>query len=122
MDAGPRLFDGHNDTLVHIFVPNEDHEYETRETEDGFEVELPPALSHERAKQFTYDVLERLYRIEAESAGTVRVVDTVADLETALNDEDTIAAVPHLEGAGAVAPNLANLDFLCVAPTRPREY
>jgi membrane dipeptidase len=183
-DPSTRIFDGHNDTLIDlhipergegrsffersetshidlpraregdfgggffaIFVPNEEYEYERTETEEGYEMDLPPAISHERAKQFTYDVLARLYRIEAESGvesdtessvesdsdssgdsdteseGGVRVVGEYEELEACLKDDGTdedtpIAAIPHLEGAEAVAPDLSNLDFLYAVGVR----
>jgi membrane dipeptidase len=107
-----------------VFVPNDDYEYERTETEAGYEMDLPPAISHERAKAFTYDALARLHRIEAESAaesgtdGVVRVVGEYDDLEATLADSDAIAAIPHLEGAEAVAPDLSNLDFLYTAGVR----
>jgi membrane dipeptidase len=109
-----------------VFVPNGDYEYERTETEAGYEMDLPPAIAHERAKEFTYDVLARLYRIEAESGsepkssdeGAVRVVGDYDDLEATLDDSEAIAAIPHLEGAEAVAPDLSNLDFLYAAGVR----
>jgi membrane dipeptidase len=150
-----RVFDGHNDTLIDlhipergggrsffersetghvdfpraregnfgggffaVFVPNEEYEYDRTETDEGYEMDLPPAIAHERAKHFTYDVLARLHRIEAESEGTVRVVGDYDDLEACLTFEGTIAAIPHLEGAEAVAPDLSNLDLLYAAGVR----
>ncbi|WP_137287381.1 dipeptidase [Halorussus salinisoli] len=101
-----------------VFVPNEDYEYERREIDEGYETDLPPAVSHERAKHFTYDVLARLHRIAADSEGAVRVVGEYDDLEATLADSETIAAIPHLEGAEAVAPDLSNLDFLYAAGVR----
>ncbi|UPW00559.1 dipeptidase [Halorussus gelatinilyticus] len=118
--------------LFAVFVPNEDYEYERRETDEGYEMDLPPAVDHERAKSFTYDALARLHRIAAESDGAVRVVGEYADLEACLVPDDgderagtaagdgpgPLAAVPHLEGAEAVAPDLSNLDFLYAAGVR----
>jgi len=106
------------------FVPNEDYEYERTETEDGHEMDLPPAVSHERAKSFTYDVLARLHRIAADSEGALRVVGEYDDIEAVLLGEAgpdgsaPIAAIAHLEGAEAVAPDLSNLEFLYAAGVR----
>ena len=103
-----------------VFVPNEsDYEDERTETDEGYVTELPPAVSHERAKSFTYDVLARLHRIAAESEGRLRVVGEYDDLKACVESEaETIAAVPHLEGAEAVAPDRSNLDFLYAAGVR----
>ncbi len=101
-----------------VFVPNDDYEYERRETEEGYEMDLPPAVSHERAESFTNDALARLHRIAADSDGAVRVVGEYDALEATLLDSDALAAVPHLEGAEAVAPDLSNLDFLYAAGVR----
>lgn len=110
-----------------VFVPNEDYEYERRETDAGYEMDLPPAVSHERAKSFTYDALARLHRIAAESDGAVRVVGESDALEATLAESaveaadsagPALAAVPHLEGAQAVAPDLSNLDLLYAAGVR----
>ncbi|UPV74524.1 dipeptidase [Halorussus limi] len=123
--------------LFAVFVPNEDYEYERVETDEGHEMDLPPAVGHERAKSFTYDALARLHRIAAESDGAsaseasgdssvqrtdgaVRVVGEYDDLEACLDADDAgpVAAIPHLEGAEAVAPDLSNLDFLHAAGVR----
>ncbi|PSP55408.1 peptidase [Halobacteriales archaeon QS_1_67_19] len=99
------------------FVPNEDANYERVETDDGHEIPLAGAISHERAREETYDMLARLYRIEREAGEAFRVVRTVADLDACLAD-GAVAAIPHLEGAAAVAPDLSNLDFLYAAGVR----
>jgi membrane dipeptidase len=174
-DSLPRVFDGHNDTLLDlhlesrgdgrsffersessdldlpraregnfgggffaVFVPNEDDDYERTETDEGYEMDLPPAVPHERAKRFTDDALARLHRIAAESESesesesrpdsaaasedppgqTLRVVGGYDTLEATLADPDAVAAIPHLEGAEAVAPDLSNLDFLYAAGVR----
>ncbi|WP_115865467.1 dipeptidase [Halorussus litoreus] len=121
----PRARDGNlGGGFFAAFVPNDGWEYERVETDEGYEMALPPAVDHERAKAFTYDLLARLHRIAAESRsraesdGVLRVVGEYDDLEATLADPDTIAAVPHLEGAEAVAPDLSNLDFLYAAGVR----
>ncbi|WP_338727780.1 dipeptidase [Haladaptatus sp. DJG-WS-42] len=153
MALPPHFFDGHNDTLLHlhlpdrgqgrsffasselghidlprartanyaggffaIFVPGEG-DVEVIETADGYEVPLADAIDTERATQFTYDVLERLYRLETEANGAVRVVRDMATLTACLAD-DALAVVVHLEGAEAVDPDLSNLDFLYAAGVR----
>jgi membrane dipeptidase len=99
-----------------IFVPNESTP-DLRETAAGYDVPLADPVDHERAKTFTYDVLERLYRLEAESGGEFRVARSPTDLHDAFED-GAVVAVAHLEGACAVAPDLSNLDFLYAAGVR----
>lgn len=99
-----------------IFAPN-DEDPEIEETGDGYEVTYAPAVDHEYAKSFTYDLLADLHRLERESDGDLRIARSAADVRACL-DGDAIAAVPHLEGAAAVAPDLSNLDFLYAAGVR----
>jgi membrane dipeptidase len=99
-----------------VFVPNEGTS-ELRETADGYEVPLADPVDHGRAKSFTYDVLERLYRLERASDGAVRVVGSVDELRACLAG-GVLAAIPHLEGAEAVAEDRSNLDFLHAAGVR----
>lgn len=149
----PLVFDGHNDTLLHlyleerghgrsffersttghvdlprarvgnyaggffsIFVPNEE-ELVPRRTVDGYEVPLSPSIPTTHAKRFTYNVLSRLYQVEANSDGKFAVVRTIDGLQQQL-DDGVMVAVPHLEGAEAVDPDLSNLDFLYAAGVR----
>ncbi|WP_132058262.1 dipeptidase [Halorussus amylolyticus] len=99
------------------FVSTPDADYETRETDEGHEIPYADPISHERAKAHTYDMLAHLYRVEAESEGEFRVVRTPDDLRECF-DDDAVAAIAHLEGAEAVAPDLSNLDFLYAAGVR----
>ncbi|WP_134671271.1 dipeptidase [Halorussus marinus] len=103
--------------LFAVFVPNDDHEYDREPTAEGYEMDLPPAVDRERARAFTYDALARLHRIRADSDGAVRIVGDAEALDAAL-DSDALAAIPHLEGAEAVAPDLSNLDLLYAAGVR----
>jgi membrane dipeptidase len=152
----PRVFDGHNDTILDlyrrrtgdesterslfeasdsghldvprareanfrgglfaIFAPN-DEDPEIEETPEGYEVTYAPDVDHEYAKAFTYDLLADLHRFERESNGSLRVARSVADVRDCL-DDDSVAAVPHLEGAAAVSPDCSNLDFLYAAGVR----
>ncbi|WP_232688435.1 dipeptidase [Halobacterium zhouii] len=107
--------------LFAIFAPN-DHDPVVEETEDGYEVTYASAVDHEYAKSFTYDLLADLHRLERESGERddcvdFRVARSAEDVRACL-DGDAVAAVPHLEGAAAVAPDLSNLDFLYAAGVR----
>lgn len=143
----PPVFDGHNDTLLSLALPERgegrtfyersdvghldlprardgnlgggvfaafvtgEAESERRETDDGFEVPLPPSVDPARARRTTDDLLALLGRLEADSDGAFRLVRTADDLRTAFESE-AIAAVAHLEGAAAVEPDRSNLDTL----------
>ncbi len=72
--------------------------------------DVPPAdpLDHAEALAHAATSAAKLFALEA--LGAVRVVRGTADLDRA-PDEGRIAAVLHLEGAEAIAPDLANLDM-----------
>jgi membrane dipeptidase len=149
----PRVFDGHNDTLLDlhvaerggdrsffersdrghvdlpraraagyagglfaIFVPN-DEDQDLAFEGDSWSVPLASRVPTDEAKAFTYDVLARLYRLEAESEGAFRVVRDAAGLRDAL-EAGAVVAVAHLEGAAAVEPDLGNLPLLYAAGVR----
>ncbi|MXR40795.1 peptidase [Halobaculum sp. WSA2] len=111
-------------SLFAVFVPNEgasDGAYDRRQTADGYEIPLADPVDHTRAKRVTYEMLERLYRLERQAReradGGFRVARSVTDIQDCL-DSGAVAAVPHLEGAAAVAPDLSNLEFLYAAGVR----
>lgn len=86
-------------------------------TRTGYRIPLANPVPFEQARSFTYQALSRLFRLERESDGALQVVKDSKDLRDSLNSE-AIAAIPHLEGAEAVAPDLSNLDFLYAAGVR----
>ncbi|WP_435154042.1 dipeptidase [Haladaptatus sp. DFWS20] len=98
-----------------VFVlSNEEHNPVSRA--DGYEHPIPDAVDHDDARDVTYRTLELLARL-AHDVDEFRVVRTLADLDSCL-ESDAIGAIPHLEGAAGVAPDLANLDFLYSAGVR----
>lgn len=99
-----------------IFVPN-DGSPELHRTADGYEIPLADAIPHTHARTFTYEVLARLYRLQQQADGVFRVVTSIDELDACLGSM-SVGAIPHLEGAAAVAPDLSNLDFLYVAGVR----
>lgn len=153
--ARPRIFDGHNDTLLDlhlehrgggrsffersstghvdlpratdagyaggffaIFVPG-DESVEVVETEDGYEVPYASPIGTDYARSFTDDVLDLLHQTAAESSGDLQVATDARTVRSCVeNDDSGIAAVPHLEGAEAVEPDLSNLDDLYDAGVR----
>lgn len=103
-----------------VFVPpvvNTVKESDMIKTENGYEFPLAPAISYDYALQTTLAVTARLFRIEAESAGQVKVARTTDDIEISLHN-GTIAAILHFEGAEAIDPTLDTLEVFCQAGLR----
>ncbi|MFC4358514.1 dipeptidase [Halobium salinum] len=95
-----------------MFVPSE-VTHELVRTDDGYDVPFPPPLAPDYARRYANDLLDRLHRLEAASEGALRVVESASEIESCLSDPDgPVAALPHLEGADPVAPDLSNLDAL----------
>jgi membrane dipeptidase len=86
-------------------------------TETGYEVLPFPAIDPAYAQQMTIAVAARLFRLEAESAGQVKVVRNVAELRSCLQ-EGVLAAVLHFEGAEAIDPGLDALEVFYRAGLR----
>lgn len=69
------------------------------------------------AQQRTIEVMARLFRIEAESAGKLKIVRTVTEIETCLHN-DVFAALMHIEGAEAIDGDLNALEVFYQAGLR----
>ncbi|HEX4203099.1 MAG TPA: dipeptidase [Ktedonobacteraceae bacterium] len=153
------IFDGHNDTLTHLSLPEQPGEernfFVQSEhghldlpraqqggfaggffaifaaapsqarmmqdhlviTENGYEVRPFSAIDPTYAQQFTISVAARLFRLEAESAGQVKVVRMADELARCLQD-GTLAIVLHFEGAEAIDPQLDALELFYQAGLR----
>jgi membrane dipeptidase len=97
--------------LFACFVPDE------REDIESFD-DHPPDIDHARAKSVTYDLLATLHRWDrATDDDEFRVISDLTDLDACL-DGPAVGAIPHIEGAEVVAPDLSNLDFLVAAGVR----
>lgn len=100
-----------------VFVPEQDVEDEddparlARPTEDGYEFPPQPAIDFDRSARVTGEVVDLLFALEAESAGSLVVVRSVADLERALAG-GPFGAILHLEGAEPLSPGLGELEPL----------
>ncbi|MEM8533904.1 MAG: dipeptidase [Chloroflexota bacterium] len=155
----PPIFDGHNDTLLNlylssrgegrsffehssvghidlpraregglgggffaVFVPNEGW---TRDmdgaeivtTPEGEDVRIAPRIDLAYAQKHSMAMVASLFRIEAESAGQVKVVRTVDDLMLCLQNR-AMAAILHFEGAEAIDTNLDALEVFYQAGLR----
>ncbi len=76
---------------------------------DGAEVRFPRPLELSFAQRESLAELGVLFRLQRDSAGALRVVRSMSELEHALTD-GSIAAVIHFEGAEAIDPRLEALD------------
>ena len=86
-------------------------------TSDGYEMPLPSPLDLSYAQQTAISMMARLFRIEAETDGQLRVARTVGEIEEYYRS-DVIAAVLHLEGADAIGPDLDALELFYRAGLR----
>jgi membrane dipeptidase len=84
---------------------------------DGIQVGFPRPLELGYAQRTSLAELGILFRLERESAGQLRIVRTLADVEGCFA-EGAIAAVVHFEGAEAIDPRLDMLDFFYAAGLR----
>jgi len=103
-----------------VFVPPQAgtvKEEDIIKNENGYEFPLAPAIHYDYALKTALTVTARLFRIEAESEGQMKVVRTTSELETSLHN-GTIAAILHFEGAEAIDPDLDALEVFYQAGLR----
>ncbi|HEX6121629.1 MAG TPA: membrane dipeptidase, partial [Ktedonobacterales bacterium] len=105
-----------------MFVPNPpgtggNLEETTRFTADGYATPLPAPIELAYAQRTALALFGRLLRLEAESAGQLRVVRDVETLEACLR-AGVLAAVAHFEGAEAIDPDLDALPVFYQAGLR----
>ncbi len=105
-----------------VFVPSEPGpimpgEKDIIQTANGYEFPLAPALSYDYALKTTLAITARLFRLEAESQGQVKIVRTADELEASLRN-NVLAALLHFEGAEAIDPQLDALEVFYQAGLR----
>lgn len=142
------IFDGHNDVLTRedhalfvagrpdghldlprmraagmrggifaLFTSSEGVADEPLSRDDGIiEFAYAPPVPHERAAAHAAAAAGRLLALERH--GNLRVARSVADLDAAASDDGPPAAVMHLEGAEAIAPDLEALELWYAAGLR----
>jgi membrane dipeptidase len=81
------------------------------------EATMPPTPDLAASQRIALAMVARLFRIEAESGGQVRVVRTTSELETCIR-EGIFAIVLHFEGAEALDPEGDALEVLYRAGLR----
>ena len=85
--------------------------------EEDFPASLPVALEQTYALRMAISMSATLFRLEAESAGRVKVVRSVEELRRCL-ETGVLAAVYHLEGAEPIDPELNSLELFHKAGLR----
>jgi membrane dipeptidase len=88
--------------LFAIFVGSEEMENEDPSAEEVMPIHSPE-IGY--ARQVVISMMARLFRLEAESEGQLKVVRT-ADQISACLEEGVLAAILHFEGAEAIDPDL----------------
>lgn len=105
-----------------IFVPQDPliqplRRDEIIKTDAGYEVPLAASIDQAYAQRVTMSMMANLFSIEQASDGQVKVVSSIDDLTTCLN-EDIFAAILHFEGAEAIDPGLEALEVFYQAGLR----
>jgi membrane dipeptidase len=83
----------------------------------AYEMPLPEPLELPYAQRTALGMAATLFRVEAESAGRVRVVRSAAEIERCLAD-GALAAILHFEGAEMIDPELDALEVFYHAGLR----
>ncbi len=90
------------------FDPNPDGSYH---------IPLPDPLEHRHARDFATKALRKLYAVEAESKGEIKIVRTADELIQCL-DDGTFAILLHFEGVEAIDTDLDSLHIFYQAGLR----
>jgi membrane dipeptidase len=91
--------------------------HERIEREGGYETPLPDPPDIGTAQRHTMVLAARLFRLERESHGSLRVCRSVDDIRMAVA-EGAVAAVFHIEGAESIGPDLDALEVFHQAGLR----
>lgn len=85
---------------------------------DGsYYIPLPDPLEQRYARDFATKALRKLYAVEAEAKGEIKIVRTIDDLKTCLED-GTFAMILHFEGVEAIDTDLDALHVFYQAGLR----
>ncbi len=97
--------------------PDTPNDPELRFTDNGYEVRLALPVDEQIALHAAIAQTAGLIRLAAASDGRIRIVRTVAEIETCLAT-GVLAIVLHIEGAEPIGPDLAALDLFHAAGVR----
>ena len=159
--SNPPIFDGHNDTLLDLYLPRRGQERTffvqsenghidfprakaggfgggffaifvpnprknqdmptadvgVKKEEKGYKTPLPEPLEQPYALNFAMGMAAKLFEVEAESKGQVKVVRTADKLADCLQN-GVLAAIFHLEGVEPIDTDLHALHVLYQAGLR----
>jgi membrane dipeptidase len=85
--------------------------------ENSYEVLPIPAIDPAQAQKLTIGVMARLFQLERESGGQIKVVRSLVELETCLR-MGVLAVILHIEGAEAIDADLEALEVFYQAGLR----
>jgi membrane dipeptidase len=94
-----------------MFVPTPDEEEILTLTDSGYEVQLASSIEQAYACNHTDRMFSLLEDLVHRSEGEFELALDTATIRRCL-DNDTAFAIPHIEGAEAVSPDLSNLEDL----------
>ena len=97
-----------------VFAPNPEMEITPDFVPDP---QLPPPLEWSYAQRFALGMMADLFKLEAESAGQVKVVRGAAELQACI-ESGVFAAILHFEGAEAIDEDLNALEVFYQAGLR----
>ncbi len=86
-------------------------------TEKGYSVPLPKPLKQGDAAEQINAQMAKLFQIERESAGGLKITRTTSEIETCIQN-GTLAAILHIEGVEAIDTNLNALEVYYQAGLR----
>lgn len=138
-----RVFDGHNDLLLHLhaqgdlrgdsFLTGRDGHLDLEKCRAGgfaggfFAIYVPPEnrtgaartapVAPDRARAITLEAAAILLRLTRARPDVIRLCTSAAQIEAA-NRDGAIAALMHVEGAEGIGPDLAELEVLHAAGLR----
>jgi membrane dipeptidase len=102
--------------LFAVFIPDDESMAMVHNFDPSAEYVLP-ALKLDDAQRMTMAMVANLYRIERQSAGQVKVVRSLADLDACLQ-AGVLGAILHFEGAEAIDKDLHALEVYYQAGLR----
>jgi membrane dipeptidase len=109
-----------------VFVPSEEADPEVADPDDAAraafaafqdEAKMPPTPPLAFAQETAFAMMARLFRLEAESEGQVKVVRTAGEIDDCMS-KGVFSALLHMEGAEAIDPGLDALEVFYQAGLR----
>lgn len=93
-----------------MFVPTPAPEVLTF-TEAGYDVQLARSIDQTYAHEITMKMFDLLESLADRASGTFEIVQDIRDIHRCLSSGVPFA-IPHIEGAEAILPDLSNLELL----------